>query len=128
MKLKKYLQLLKEEAPNDLPWEKEEAQDGEEYDSREEYFDDEDPVGRWIEERFEQDHDSQETLKDIWEDWEAWCLQNGEKRGTNKRLAQLLLSKGFKRGRLQGSGLTTFEGLALKAFNMDEATRILAKM
>lgn len=93
-----------------------------------EYFDDEDPVGRWIDERFDQDSQSQETLKDIWEDWEAWCLQNGEKRGTNKRLAQLLLSKGFKRGRLQGSGLTTFEGLALKAFNMDEATRILAKM
>jgi len=49
MKLKKYLQLLKEEAPNDLPWEKEEAQDDEDYDSCEEYFDDEEdqsPIGR----------------------------------------------------------------------------------
>jgi hypothetical protein len=48
MKLKKYLQLLKEEAPNDLPWEKEEDKDDEDYNNREEYFDDEEdqsPIG-----------------------------------------------------------------------------------
>ena len=60
MKLKKYLQLLKEEAPNDLPWEKEEAQDGEEYDSREEYFDDEEdqsPIGNDDDDDFDEDED-----------------------------------------------------------------------
>jgi hypothetical protein len=59
MKLKKYLQLLKEEAPNDLPWEKEEAQDDED-DSREEYFDDEEdqsPIGR-------EDEDDEEDERD----------------------------------------------------------------
>jgi len=61
MKLKKYLQLLKEEAPNDLPWEKEEDKDDEDYNSREEYFDDEEdqsPIGSDDEDDdFEEDED-----------------------------------------------------------------------
>lgn len=61
MKLKKYLQLLKEEAPNDLPWEREEDKDDEDYNSREEYFDDEEdqsPIGSDDEDDdFEEDED-----------------------------------------------------------------------
>lgn len=91
-----------------------------------EYFDDEDPVGRFMAERCVFVDEGGALLKDIYDVWLEWCADNGEKRISNKRFAQLLLGKGYPKVRQPGSGLTIVEGLALRSDAMSFVTRNLA--
>ena len=94
-----------------------------------EYFDEEDPLGRWISERCIQGEQFSELLKDLWSDWESWCIENGEKKGNNKRFSQMMLAKGYVKGRQPGSGLTAMVGLELKSpVDVMSATRVLSKL
>ena len=95
------------------------------------YFEEEDPIGRWIGERTfkAKEEDDEATLKDLFNDFQNWAADNGERKITGKRFAQLLYAKGYQKGGRQGgSGLTKIAGMGLKPFDLDSATRVLARM
>jgi putative DNA primase/helicase len=98
-------------------------------DATQQYFEDEDPVGRWIEDRCQVGEGETALLKSLFHDWEEWCLQAGEKRGSNKRFSQLIFARGFAKDRAPGTGLTSVSGISLKgAMDVTEATRLLAHL
>jgi P4 family phage/plasmid primase-like protien len=76
-----------------------------------EYFADEDPVGRWIEERCETRSEMAATMVDLFRSWEQWTNANGEYTGSAKRLSLVLAAKRFGRWREPGTGRRGFTGL-----------------
>jgi putative DNA primase/helicase len=83
-------------------------------DATSEYFADEDPIGRFLEDCYEMGGHGQSLLRDIFERWREWCGENGEKYGTQKRLAQNLRSRGILPWRDSKTGLRGFEGMLPK--------------
>jgi putative DNA primase/helicase len=76
-----------------------------------EYFADEDPVGRWIEDRCETGSDRAATMVDLFRSWEQWANASGEYQGSAKRLSLVLSAKRFPRWREPGTGRRGFAGL-----------------
>src|SRR2546426_4897020 len=65
----------------------------------EEYFSDEDALGRWLaEECVEQPEVAQATLE-LFSSWSEWCRERGEDPGSSRRFAQVLINRGYKRWR-----------------------------
>jgi putative DNA primase/helicase len=83
-------------------------------DATSEYFSDEDPIGRFLEDHYVVGQ-GQVLLKDMFDVWKEWCGENGEKAGTQKRLSQTIRSRGFLPWRQSKTGLRGFEGLTLKS-------------
>ena len=83
-------------------------------DATTEYFADEDPIGRFLEDCYVMDGVGQSLLRDIFERFKEWCGENGEKYGTHKRLSQNLRSRGLVIWRDSKTGLRGFEGLTPK--------------
>ena len=83
-------------------------------DATTEYFADEDPIGRFLEDCYVLDGVGQSLLRDIFERFKEWCGENGEKYGTHKRLAQNLRSRGLNIWRDTKTGLRGFEGMTPK--------------
>lgn len=95
------------------------------------YFEEEDPIGRWLAERTSavSDEADEDTLKDLFQDFQNWAADNGERKITGKKFSQLLYAKGYEKGgRKGGSGLTKISGLGLKPYDLDAATKVLARM
>jgi len=91
------------------------------------YFEEEDPLGRWLGERTEVGEDT--AVGELFADYELWCKDSGEKRPTTKRFTQLLYSRGYqKSGRNSKTGRYHIVGLKLKPMDLTEATAILSKM
>jgi putative DNA primase/helicase len=65
-------------------------------DSTDEYFDEQDSVGHWIEERCDTGSRRDDTSRNLFRSWSDWANSNGEKPGSKKRFAQALRRKGFK--------------------------------
>lgn len=82
-----------------------------------EYFDDEDPVGRWLSERCHTSEAAFCLSTDLYSDWEEWCGENGEKAGTSKRFVQTLIGRGFERCRQPGTGARGMKGVSLNNTN-----------
>lgn len=61
-----------------------------------EYFEDEDALGRWLHERCEIKADAYSTTADLFASWKAWATEAGEEVGSDKRLSQALKKRGFK--------------------------------
>ncbi len=76
-----------------------------------EYFEEEDLVGRWASERVVRRVEGETGSAALFEDWSGWCRKNGEEPGTNTKFSLLLKSKGWKSRR--GSAGTLFEGVEL---------------
>src|SRR2546422_563951 len=65
----------------------------------EEYFSDEDALGRWLaEECVEQPEVAQATLE-LFSSRSEWCRERGEDPGSSRRFAQVLINRGYKRWR-----------------------------
>ena len=65
-----------------------------------EYFADEDPVGRWLEERCDlSDLESFTTGVAVFDDWREWAGRRGVYAGNARRLSQALLAHGVERAR-----------------------------
>lgn len=78
----------------------------------EEYFQAEDALGRWLDERCERNANHTETSATLYADWKTWAEMNGEFAGSIKRFAENLSSRGFERWRdRQSKG---FQGLRLR--------------
>ena len=78
----------------------------------EDYFESEDAVGAWIDERCERRLDSWELTKNLFSSWKEWAETAGERAGTRKRFVHALESRGFRcQRRHNGRGI---EGLSTK--------------
>jgi len=79
----------------------------------EEYFENEDALGQWIEERCNLHPEARTLSADLYGDWREWSEKTGEFVGSIKRFAELLIARGFEKTRMHG-GAKAFKGLMLK--------------
>ena len=79
----------------------------------EEYFEAEDALGRWLEERCLRAPNAKSLTAELFNDWKQWAESAGEFMGSQKRFADLLLTRGLEKWR-NGMGLRGFQGIGLK--------------
>ena len=94
------------------------------------YFEAEDAIGRWLDERCVRGPDLTEASTTLFADWKLWAEANGEYAGSNKRFAETLSSRGFERWRTsQAKG---FRGLCLASkarhFHQHEVLKMQAEV
>jgi putative DNA primase/helicase len=77
------------------------------------YFESEDALGRWIEERCFVERVARATAADLFEDWRGWAEKAGEFAGSIKRFSELLTNRRFERAKFSG-GTRGFVGLSLR--------------
>ncbi len=80
----------------------------------EEYLASEDAFGTWLQEDVEKQHGAHETSADMYKSWKAWAENAGEFVGTQKRLSQALLERGFEAKREPGTGRQAFANTRLR--------------
>ena len=78
-----------------------------------EYFDGEDALGRWMDERCIRDPNGKSLTAELFNDWRRWAEATGEFIGSQKHFAEQLLSRNIEKWR-NPSGLRGFRGLVLK--------------
>jgi putative DNA primase/helicase len=79
----------------------------------EEYFEAEDALGRWLDERCVREANAKSLTAELFNDWKQWAEAAGEFTGSQKRFADLLLTRGLDKWR-NGMGLRGFQGVGLK--------------
>ncbi|MDI4092169.1 phage/plasmid primase, P4 family [Stenotrophomonas pavanii] len=82
-------------------------------DATEEYFEAEDALGRWLDERCVRTASAKSLTAELFSDWKLWADAAGEFTGSQKRFADLLLNRGLDKWR-NGMGLRGFQGIGLK--------------
>jgi len=80
----------------------------------EEYFEAEDALGRWLDERCLRDANAKSLTAELFTDWKQWAESAGEFAGSQKRFADLLLTRGVEKWR-NTVGLRGFRGVGLKS-------------
>jgi putative DNA primase/helicase len=83
------------------------------WDATEEYFEAEDALGRWLDERCVREANAKSLTAELFNDWKQWAEAAGEFIGSQKRFADLLLTRGFEKWR-NGMGVRGFQGIGLK--------------
>jgi putative DNA primase/helicase len=79
----------------------------------EEYFESEDALGRWLDERCVREANAKSLTAELFNDWKQWADAAGEFIGSQKRFADLLITRGVERWR-NNVGLRGFRGIGLK--------------
>ena len=79
-----------------------------------EYFESEDALGRWIDERCTRGANAKSLSADLFADWKQWAEAAGEFVGTQRRFSDVLLTRGVEKWR-NPAGLRGFVGLELKS-------------
>ena len=82
-------------------------------DATNEYFEGEDAMGRWMDERCVMHANAKALTAELFNDWKGWSESAGEFYGTQKRFADLLLTRGVEKWR-NSMGLRGFRGIGLK--------------
>ena len=82
-------------------------------DATDEYFDEEDAVGEFIEEECQRHPQVRVSVADVFQRWQEWANRRGEHIGTSRWLMQQLCNRRFERTRLHG-GVKGVAGLSLK--------------
>ena len=82
-------------------------------DATDEYFEAEDALGRWLEECCVRQPNAKALTAELFADWRQWAEAAGEFVGSQKRFADLLLTRGLEKWR-NGMGLRGFQGVGLK--------------
>ena len=90
-------------------------------DATDEYFDEEDTIGEFLEEECQQHPQAREAVADVFERWRQRAEKRSEYIGTSRWLVQQLLRRGFQRGRT-ATGAKALLGLSLKP--KDYGTRL----
>jgi len=85
-------------------------------DATEAYFEGEDALGRWLDERCVLASNAKSLTSDLFADWKQWADAAGEFVGSQKRFSDLLVSRGVEKWR-NVIGLRGFRGVGLKASN-----------
>ena len=79
----------------------------------EEYFESEDALGRWIQERCVRDPNAKALTAELFSDWKHWAESAGEFVGAQRRFSDLLITRGVEKWR-NGAGVRGFQGIGLK--------------
>ncbi|MFA7281337.1 MAG: phage/plasmid primase, P4 family [Sterolibacterium sp.] len=82
-------------------------------DATDEYFDEEDAIGEFIEEECQRHTQASVSVADTFQRWQEWANRRGEYIGTSRWLMQQLCNRGFERKRLH-AGVKGIAGLSLK--------------
>lgn len=86
----------------------------------EEYFSDEDALGRWLREHTELDPNATATTQALFNSWREWTNKTGEYTGTMKRFSAGLVARRFERWQEPISRRLGFTGLRLKPIDSIE--------
>lgn len=82
-------------------------------DATEEYFEAEDALGRWLEERCVREPNAKSLTAELFNDWKQWAEASGEFVGAQRRFSDLLITRGLDKWR-NGMGVRGFQGIGLK--------------
>ena len=78
-----------------------------------EYFESEDAIGRWIDERCVRHANAKALTMELFNDWKLWAEAHGEFVGSQKRFADVLVTRRIDKWRNSG-GARGFVGIGLK--------------
>jgi putative DNA primase/helicase len=78
-----------------------------------EYFEAEDALGRWLEERCMRVPSAKSLTTELFTDWKQWAEAAGEFVGPQRRFSDLLLTRGLEKWR-NSVGLRGYQGVGLK--------------
>ena len=79
----------------------------------EEYFEAEDALGRWLEERCVRVPNAKSLTAELFSDWKQWAETSGEFIGSQRRFSDLLITRGIEKWR-NSVGVRGFQGIGLK--------------
>ena len=79
----------------------------------EEYFEAEDALGRWLDERCVREPNAKSLTAELFNDWKQWAEAAGEFIGAQRRFSDLLITRGLEKWR-NGMGVRGFQGIGLK--------------
>jgi putative DNA primase/helicase len=79
----------------------------------EEYFESEDALGRWLDERCVRAPNAKSLTAELFTDWKQWAEAAGEFIGAQRRFSDLLITRGIEKWR-NGMGVRGFQGIGLK--------------
>ncbi|MDO3530827.1 phage/plasmid primase, P4 family [Ralstonia pseudosolanacearum] len=82
-------------------------------DATDEYFEAEDALGRWLEERCVRQPSAKSLTAELFNDWKQWAEAAGEFMGSQRRFSDLLLTRGLEKWR-NSFGVRGFQGIGLK--------------
>lgn len=88
----------------------------------EEYFEAEDALGRWIDERCVRIDRARSLTAELFNDWKAWAEAAGEFVGSQRRFSDQLVARCVEKWR-NGLGVRGFQGIGLKAEPRPERSR-----
>jgi putative DNA primase/helicase len=80
----------------------------------EEYFEAEDALGRWLDECCLRGPNHVELSATLFASWKSWAEAAGEFVGSQRRLTDLLLARGFEKARHKHKGTRALQGLKLR--------------
>jgi putative DNA primase/helicase len=78
-----------------------------------EYFEAEDALGRWLDERCVRASNAKSLTAELFTDWKQWAEAAGEFIGTQRRFSDLLITRGLEKWR-NSVGVRGFQGIGLK--------------
>ncbi len=78
-----------------------------------EYFEAEDALGRWLEERCVREPNAKSLTAELFTDWKQWAEAAGEFIGSQRRFSDLLITRGIEKWR-NSVGVRGFQGIGLK--------------
>ena len=79
----------------------------------EEYFEAEDALGRWLDERCVREPNARSLTAELFNDWKQWADSTGEFIGSQRRFSDLLITRGMEKWR-NSAGVRGFQGIGLK--------------
>jgi len=79
----------------------------------EEYFESEDALGRWLDERCVREPNAKSLTAELFTDWKQWAEASGEFIGAQRRFSDLLITRGLDKWR-NSAGVRGFQGIGLK--------------
>ena len=82
-------------------------------DATEEYFEAEDALGRWLDERCVREANAKSLTAELFTDWKQWAEAAGEFVGAQRRFSDLLITRGIEKWR-NSVGVRGFQGIGLK--------------
>jgi putative DNA primase/helicase len=68
----------------------------------EEYFEAEDALGRWLDERCVREPNAKSLTAELFNDWKQWAEAAGEFIGSQKRFSDLLITRGGEMAQRHG--------------------------
>jgi putative DNA primase/helicase len=82
-------------------------------DATQEYFESEDALGRWLDERCVRTANAKSLTSELFTDWKQWAEASGEFIGSQRRFSDLLITRGLEKWR-NSMGVRGFQGIGLK--------------